>query len=149
MIDPSDFPLIQIAGVRDGAEARLLMDAGVRWIGFPLRLTVNPEDLSEDQAAEIIRGLPAGFRGVLITYLSRADEVLAFCGQLGARVVQLHGDIAADELREIRRRDPGLTVFKSLVVRAGNEEALGRMVEETSPFVDAYLTDTFNPATGQ
>ena len=149
MIDPADLPLIQIAGVRDGAEARLLMEVGVRWLGFPLRLTVNAEDLTEAEAGEIIRSLPAGFRGVLITYLSHADEVLAFCGQLGARVVQLHGDIAVDELREIRRRDPGLTVFKSLVVRAGNEDALCRMVAATAPHVDAYITDTFNPATGQ
>lgn len=149
MIKPADLPLIQIAGVCDAAEARMLMEAGVRWLGFPLRLTVNKEDLSEDEAEAIIRDLPAGFHGVLITYLDRADEVLAFCAKLGARVVQLHGDVATEELREIRRRDPDLTVFKSLVIRAGNEAALRRMVAETAPFVDAFITDTFNPATGQ
>lgn len=149
MIAPADLPLIQIAGVCDAAEARLLIEAGVRWLGFPLRLTVNKEDLTEAEAAAIIRGLPAGCHGVLITYLDRADAVVDFCAQLGARTIQLHGDIAVDELREIRRRDPGLSVFKSLVVRAGNEDALRRMVAETAPFVDAYITDTFNPATGQ
>jgi phosphoribosylanthranilate isomerase len=149
MIAPGEFPLIQIAGVCDASEARMLVDEGVRWLGFPLRLTVNPEDLSEAEAAGIVRGLPKGVRGVLITYLDRADEVLAFCGELGVRTVQLHGAIGADELREIKRRDPGLTVFKSLVVRAGNEAELRRLVEDTSPFVDAYITDTFNPATGQ
>ncbi len=145
----TDFPLIQIAGVRDADEMRLLMDAGVHWLGFPLRLTVNKEDLSEADAAVLIRNLPLGFHGVVITYLNRADDVVSFCEQLGARVIQLHGDIPVDELREIKRRDPGLSVFKSLVVRAGNEEALRQLVEETAPFVDAYITDTFNPATGQ
>ena len=149
MIGLDDLPLIQIAGVCDLKEARLLMDAGVRWLGFPLRLTVNKEDLSEEEAAAIIRVLPAGVHGVLITYLARADEILAFCGKLGARVVQLHGDVAVEELRAVKRRDPGLAVFKSLVVREGNEDALRRMVAETAPFVDAYITDTFNPATGQ
>lgn len=149
MISPADQPLIQIAGVCDAAEAQLLIEAGVHWLGFPLRLTVNKEDLSEEEAAEIIRGLPAGFHGVLITYLTRADDVLAFCQKLGARVIQLHGDIAVEELCEIKRRDPGLSVFKSLVVRAGNEDALCRMVAATAPYVDAYITDTFNPATGQ
>ncbi len=149
MISSADRPLIQIAGVCDAAEARLLVDADVRWLGFPLRLTVNKEDLSEDEAAAILRRLPEGFHGVLITYLNRADDVLAFCGKLGARVIQLHGDIAVEELRGIKRRDPGLVVFKSLVVRAGNEKTLRRMVAETAPFVDAYITDTFNPATGQ
>ena len=148
-MNAADFPLIQIAGVCDAAEARLLMEAGVHWLGFPLRLTVNKEDLSEDDAAALIRSLPKGFHGVLITYLDRADDVMAFCQKLGARVIQLHGDISRDELREIKRRDPGLSVFKSLVVRAGNEDVLRRLVEETAPFVDAYITDTFNPATGQ
>ncbi len=148
-MNAADFPLIQIAGVCDDAEARLLIEAGVHWLGFPLRLTVNKEDLSEDEADAILRDLPAGFHGVLITYLHRADEVLAFCAKLGARVIQLHGDIDLDELREIKRRDPELSVFKSLVVRAGNEDALRRRVEETAPFVDAYITDTFNPVTGQ
>lgn len=149
MIAAEDLPLIQIAGVVDAAEARMLAEAGVRWLGFPLRLTVNKEDLSEAEAAEIVRGLPEGIRGVLITYLDRAADVLAFCADLGARVVQLHGDVALEELREIKRRDPALMVFKSLVVRAGNENALRALVEETAPFVDAYITDTFNPATGQ
>ena len=149
MIESADLPLIQIAGVCDAAEARLLMDAGVRWLGFPLRLAVNKEDLSEDEAAVLIRGLPAGFHGVVITYLDRADDVVVFCEKMGARTIQLHGDIAVGELREIKRRDPGLSVFKSLVIRAGNEDALRRLVAETAPFVDAYITDTFNPATGQ
>lgn len=149
MIGAKHLPLIQIAGVCDQEEADLLLEAGVRWLGFPLRLAVNPVDLSEDAAAAIIRRLPEDVRGVLITYLDRAGDVLAFCQKLGARVVQLHGDIAAEELREIKHRDPSLSVFKSLVVREGNEDALRRLVAETASFVDAYITDTFNPATGQ
>ena len=149
MMPAGELPLLQIAGVCDEAEARMLMDAGVKWLGFPLRLTVNKEDLSEAEAGRIIRGLPEGVRGVLITYMDRAEEILGFCGELGARVVQLHGEVAAEELREIKRRDPGLMVFKSLVVRAGNEDGLKRTVEETAESVDAYITDTFNPTTGQ
>ncbi len=127
----------------------MLVESGVRWLGFPLRLTVNKEDLSEAAAAAIIRGLPAGVHGVLITYLNRADEIVAFCHDLGARTVQLHGDIRVGELERLKAMAPELTVFKSLVVREGNEEGLRRLVEATSPFVDAYITDTFNPATGQ
>ena len=149
MLDASDLPLIQIAGVIDEPEARLLLDAGVRWLGFPLRLTVNKEDLSEDAAATLIRRLPAECHSVLITYLDRADDIAAFCEKLGVRTVQLHGEISVDQLRQLRQLAPELTVFKSLVVRAGNEPALRQMVLETAPYVAAYITDTFNPATGQ
>lgn len=144
-----EFPLIQVAGVIDAPEAAMLMDAGVRFLGFPLRLTVNKEDLTEAEATALIKTFPPDVRGVLITYLSEADDVLEFCRDLGVRTVQLHGAIATAELAEIKRRDPEVTVFKSLVVRAGNEDGLRRLVAETSPYVDAYITDTFNPATGQ
>ena len=44
-MDIKDF--IQVAGVRDQAEAELLVKSGVRYLGFPLRLPVHHEDLSE------------------------------------------------------------------------------------------------------
>ncbi|MDR0993831.1 MAG: phosphoribosylanthranilate isomerase [Verrucomicrobiota bacterium] len=142
-------PIIQVAGVMDALEADLLMEAGVRYLGFPLRLTVNKEDLTEMEAAQLIHSLPDEVNGVLITYLSTATETLDFCRELGVRVVQLHGPIPTEELADIKRRNSRLQVFKSLVVREGNEEDLRRLVEETAPWVDAYITDTFNPTTGQ
>ncbi|NIP42184.1 MAG: phosphoribosylanthranilate isomerase, partial [Gammaproteobacteria bacterium] len=69
--------MIQVAGVIDRDEAQLLVDCGVRYLGFPLRLPVNKEDLSEEQAAALISGFPPGVKGVLITYLRRAEEVIA------------------------------------------------------------------------
>ena len=47
--------LIQIAGVIDAAEAQMLQQCGVRYLGFPLRLPVHREDLTEEAAAAIIR----------------------------------------------------------------------------------------------
>ena len=38
---------IQVAGVIDQEEADLLCGCGVRFLGFPLRLPVHREDLSE------------------------------------------------------------------------------------------------------
>ena len=43
--------LIQIAGVIDAAEAQMLQQCGVRYLGFPLRLPVHREDLTEEEAA--------------------------------------------------------------------------------------------------
>lgn len=141
-------PIIQIAGIHDMEEARLLMQAGVEYLGFPLRLPVNQEDLTEDEAARLIRQLPADVFPVLITYQDRADDILAFCRQLGAGIIQLHGPIAVAELQKLHQAAPDLQVFKSLVVRAGNTDELERMVRETAPWVAAYITDTFDPATG-
>lgn len=140
--------MIQIAGVIDAAEADMLQRCGVRYLGFPLRLPVHREDLSEKQAAAIIKSLAAPAFGVLITYLDRASEIAAFCDTLGTRIVQLHGEIERDELKRLRILDPNLTVIKSLVIGMRDDRALEAMLRELTPFVDAFITDTFDPNTG-
>ncbi|MBU1694337.1 MAG: phosphoribosylanthranilate isomerase [Verrucomicrobia bacterium] len=142
------FPAIQIAGVMDQAEADLLVRLGATHLGFPLRLAVHKEDLSEVDAAAIIGRLPPSCPGVLITYLDRSDAILEFCRQLGARHVQLHGHLPPEEAARLRERDPGLFVIKSLVVRPGNQAQLEADMRSLEPFVDAFITDTFDPRTG-
>ena len=140
--------VIQIAGIIDRAEADLLMAAGVDFLGFPLRLAVNREDLSEARAAEIIKTIHEPHRAVLITYLSDALEIIRLCELLAVRIVQLHGAINISELKKIRRMEPQLKVIKSLVVRADNTTALMSELEMLSEYVDAFITDTFDPVTG-
>lgn len=149
MADASGFHrAIQVAGVIDRAEADLLVACGVTWLGFPKRLAYHREDLTDRAAVEIVRGLPPGVRAVLITYLTDADEVKALATELGAAAVQLHADVAPGEVARLRRLAPGLLVVKSLVVRPGGDADLARTVREHAPHVDAFLTDTFDPATG-
>ena len=140
--------MIQVAGVIDLAEAQLLAKCGVRYLGFPLRLPVNEEDLSEEAAAELIAGFPPGLKGVLITYLDRADEVIAFCRKLGVDMVQLHGPISSEELAKLKTAWPELVVIKSLIVRGDNLGELEQLIDASAAFVDAYITDSFDPDTG-
>jgi phosphoribosylanthranilate isomerase len=139
---------VQVASVADEAEAALLVECGVRYLGFPLRIPVNREDLTEAEAAAIIRRLRPPVYGVLITYLAKTEEIAEFAGALGARIVQLHGDIAPEELVRLREVAPGLTVIKSLVVGFHPVPVLEQMVRELSPQVDGFITDTFAPDTG-
>jgi len=139
---------IQIAGVIDAAEAQMLQQCGVRYLGFPLRLTVHREDLTESEAAMIIKSLVPPVSGVLITYLDEANEIAAFCHALGARIVQLHGEIDRDELKRLKTLDPTLTVIKSLVVGMYDDKTLEAMVSKLSPSVNAFITDTFDLKTG-
>ena len=62
--------------------------------------------------------------------------------------MQLHGDIDPDELKRLKTLDPSLTVIKSLVIGMRDEKALEAMLGELSPFVDAFITDTFDSKTG-
>ena len=141
--------LIQIAGVIDKQEADMLVDAGVDYLGFPLRLKDGREDLSESAAAEIIRAIPSPSKGVLITYISDASQIKNFCEFLSAEVVQLHGAIEVDELKKLRLISPDLFIIKSLIVHNDNMTELETQINTLSPFVDSFITDTFDPATGR
>ncbi len=140
--------LIQVAGIIDAEEARLLSEEGVDWLGFPLRLPSGKDDISETAATQIISKLASSQAGVLISYMTDADEVSAFCSQLGVTAVQLHGDVEPEQLRKLKSMRPDLYVLKSLVVREDNANELLALVDECAEFVDMFITDTFDPATG-
>lgn len=140
--------LIQVAGILDEAEAALICEEGVDWLGFPLRLPSGKDDISEAGATKIIAGLTQPHAGVLISYLTDAEEISAFCTELGVTAVQLHGDVDPGQLRELKAFRPDLYVLKSLVVREDNADELMKLVEESAESVDMFITDTYDPATG-
>lgn len=96
---------IQIAGVKDLAEAQLLESLGVDFIGFPFRLGYHKPDTTEDMARTIIAGMKA--RAVLITYETSPSELSDFCRFLDVSIVQLHGDISMGAVEQISRRGSG------------------------------------------
>ena len=140
--------LIQVAGVLDDEEARMLADLSVLEIGFPLRLAFHGEDLSEERAARIIRSLHPPASGFLITYLAKASEINDLCTFLGVRKVQLHGDVTAREVERLRSLAPELQVVKSLVVKPDNRAELEALVRRFSSCVHGFITDTYDPSTG-
>ncbi|WP_133513103.1 phosphoribosylanthranilate isomerase [Candidatus Thiosymbion oneisti] len=139
---------IQIAGIKNLMEAKMLVDSGVEWLGFPLRLDVNTPDLTERQAAEVIRSLGSKTRAVIITYLNGAREILDFTGTLGTPYLQLHGPIKVHQLHLLRNSGKRLFIIKSLVVGESNKDQLVKGLQMYPPYVDAFITDTFDPHTG-
>jgi phosphoribosylanthranilate isomerase len=140
--------LIQVAGVIDAAEAKMLMELGTDYLGFPLRLPVNKDDLTEEEAIQVIKEIDSPHKAVLITYLNNYLDIIEFCNKLNVNVVQLHGNISLDELKKIKSNSPDIEVIKSLVVYGDNYKELENMVEILSPWVDYFITDTFDPVTG-
>jgi len=139
---------IQVAGIIDLAEAEMLITCGVTFLGFPLRLPVNKEDCTEEEAASIIAKTRSRAASVAITYQNNADEIIEFCKKLGIEVIQLHGDISIDELKKLKAAAPQIQVIKRLVFRKDNFIELEKSVSELHLFVDAFITDTYDPATG-
>lgn len=140
--------LIQVAGIIDKKELDLLTELGTDYLGFPLRLPVNKEDLTEEEATELIKQIKAPKKGVLITYLDKAVEIIEFVKKLNVTVIQLHGKISKEELIKLKQLMPELEVIKSLVVGEYSNQEIFNIVNEHSNWIDAYITDTFDPSTG-
>ncbi len=140
--------LIQIAGVIDQKEADMLIDCGIEYLGFPLRLPIHKEDLSEETARKIISTFPENVHAVLITYLNAADEIIEFVNYLNVDFIQLHGEIENSELKKIKAAKPELKIIKSLIVRGDNFPRLEKEIKLFEQYVDFFITDTFDPKTG-
>lgn len=138
--------LIQVAGVRDYHEARCLIDLDVDVLGIPLHLPVNQPDLTETEAALLARHFPKHL--CCITYLASATELLAAAERLPMPFFQLHGQVPPDELARFRRSRPDLFLIKSLVMGRLSFSQILAYAHQCAPFVDAFLTDSFDPATG-
>lgn len=141
-------PVIQAAGVLGPDEALMLAQSGFTHVGIPLRLAHHSEDVDDSGAARIVAALQGKAEPVLITYLTDPGEVSALADALGIRTVQLHADLQVPGLARLRELRPDFWLIKSLIVRAGNIEELLRRAEAAAPHVDAFLTDTHDPATG-
>ena len=89
------------------------MNLGVDYLGFPLRLPVNNDDLTEEEAVKVIKKLVPPHKAVLITYLDEEAEIIRFCDKLNVNVVQLHGRITQEELIKIKRNRPDIGIIKS------------------------------------
>jgi phosphoribosylanthranilate isomerase len=126
----------------------MLVEAGVHQIGFPIGLTVHKEELPAEDAAQIIRLLKPPASAVLITYLNMAEQIIDLCKKIEARKVQLHGGISLTEIARLKSLAPDLTVIKSLIVEDNNLAELESSVVEIGPHCDAFITDTYDPATG-
>ena len=137
--------MVQVAGVGSLEEGRMLLECGVDLLGFPLRLPVHVPDTSEDQARAIIGDLGPAVC-VLITYEDDPDRLVDLCRFLSVDTVQLHAGVPPELLARIKESLP-LRIFKSYVVGRESLEPK-RFAQDYAPVCDAFITDTFDPATG-
>lgn len=145
--DIGRYGLVQVAGVLDVEEGRMLLDEGADLLGFPIGLAVHAEEIDPARAREIVRELSLEERGVLITYLDEAMEILELSRIVGVRRLQLHEEVSLVEIARLRAAAPDLVIMKSLIVRGSDVSLLIQRCRAYQPFVDAFITDTYDPDT--
>lgn len=139
---------IQVAGIHGIDEALMIAQCGVGWIGFPLRLDINDEDMSDEEVKELIPLLPESVNPVLITYLDKAEEVLELAAYLDLHWVQLHGPIEVSEIEKLKSNSPEMVIIKSIIIGKFDFDTLMNIINDYSLFSDYFITDTYDETTG-
>ncbi len=142
------WPAVHVAGIMDLDEAEMLVECGLVYLGFPVGLDYHQEDLSAAAAAAVVRQLDGRATCFVITYLASADEIVDLVERVGVKIVQLHGDISCAELGRLQQKSPNVKIIKSLIVRPTDNSELFDDVKRLARHVYAFITDTFDPATG-
>lgn len=139
---------IQVAGICSLDEATMLVEEGVSHLGYPLVLDHHREDLSRDEVQRVIEHVGAAATHVVITYLTEPAEIVELVRGVGATVCQLHAPVAPETLRRLKENAPEIEVIKSVVFHRDPPDATITRALDCCPWVDQFITDTFDPATG-
>ena len=138
---------VKICGIRRHEDALIAAELGADAIGLLVGQRHNsPDFISAAVAREISRTLPPSVEAVLVTHITEVDEIERLLRQSGITAVQLHSEITADSVANLRRRFPDLKVFKSVHVISAESV---RYPEGFSKVVDGFVLDTINEATDQ
>ena len=138
---------VKICGIRRHEDALIAAELGADAIGLLVGQRHNsPDFISAAVAREISRTLPPSVEAVLVTHITEVDEIDRLLRQSGITAVQLHSEITADSVANLRTRFPDLKVFKSVHVISAESV---RYPEGFSKVVDGFVLDTINVATDQ
>jgi phosphoribosylanthranilate isomerase len=138
---------VKVCGIRREEDALLAAEYGADAVGLLVGQRHNsPDFISEDLAARICHALPPSLEAVLVTHIPEVDEVEQLVHETGITTVQLHSEIVADAIRELRGRFPHLRVFKAVHVLAAESV---EYPEHFRGVVDGFVLDSINLATDQ
>ena len=131
---------VKVCGIPSWEEADAALACGATALGFLVGLTHRADDgIGDAEARAIVRRLPAGAEAVLVTHLPDPERVAALAAFIGARTIQVHGDMALPDLRRLRALAPDMRLLKA--VHVTGDDAIGRALDCAAD-ADALVLDT-------
>jgi len=133
---------IKICGTTNLHDAQISMAAGADALGFIF--APSPRRIDIVTASEIVLSLPRSIELIAVFINETPRRVGEIVGQVAFSGVQLHGDEAAEQMRDFRRAVGGRKIIKTLQVRqmlnAGEEKLAKYLAAGAS--IDAILLDS-------
>lgn len=139
--------IVKICANRDLKDAKMSLDAGADMLGVLVGQKHSSDDfISKEVAKNIIDFVDNRAKTVLVTHLTKADEIIELTKYIGNDVIQLHSNIDELEVEKIKTSCPQAELIRLIHI---TEE--GKIYSDISQFkyVDYFLLDRFNLNTNQ
>ena len=138
---------IKICGIRTPEDGLAAAQLGADAIGVLVgQAHPSPDFISAAAARRILQGLPPLVSGVLVSHVSDPALLSALIQEVRPAAVQIHSPMAVDDVAQVRRNHPGLTLLKAVHIH--HEPPLA-FVHRYAAVVDGVVADSCNPDSGQ
>jgi phosphoribosylanthranilate isomerase len=139
---------VKICGITNLDDALAAVSFGADAVGFLVGRVHYSTGIfiSPERVAEIVTKVPLFCSTVLVTHLSRPEEVISAARRANVSTIQLHGETTPQEAEEIKHDLPYIKVYKAVHVSDDHS------IEEAQKYVgvvDGIILDTAIKETGQ
>jgi len=139
---------IKFCGIRNESDLAAALTASPDAVGFLVgQVHPSPDFILGCTARRLARILPPFVQPWLVTHFSKPEDVLELAAASAIPNIQLHGDSTPEQVSAIREALPPNA--KLIVAVHPDPQDSFAPYAEYIPFIDAYLVDTFDPATGR
>ena len=141
---------VKICGIKDETELEIAVNAGADAAGFLVGQRFPSQDfILPEKAARLAALLPPFVTPVLVTHLTEPREILEIVKKTGITTIQLHGGSSPEQLPPLREY-LGRTLKLIMTLRVGIlPDDVSPAPAPYEPFSDAFLLDSYDPASGK
>lgn len=133
----------KICGITNAADRDAAVAAGADALGFVVDVTVDtPREIGADRARTLVASTPPFVTSVLVTMPDAPADVDRLVAETGVDTVQVHGDVAPDDLAAV-----GAGLDRPVPVIKAVENDVGA-AERYDDVADALLVDSMTESGG-
>jgi len=131
----------KICGIRNEKDALVAIKAGANAVGFLVGITHVAEDkINEKEAQDIIFNLPPFISSVMVTHLTKKEDIVDLAKYLNVNTIQIHDYIPPADVIYVRNKMGNCKIIKAIHVMEEHESL--EMMHSFESTCDALLLDS-------
>ena len=140
-MDAKPVTWVKLCSIKSKGDLNVVIKACPDAAGFLVGQTHNSTDfISPDKAKELASVLPKNIKPILVTHLSKAEEIFNLVMKTGIKTIQLHGNSNIKQIIDLRNQLDNKCEL--IYVIHANAEFSVNDINEIIPYIDMILIDS-------